>query len=247
MKNKLLTLICICCMILSSCRQDAKMMNVEQSKSSEVSEVKEITNDINLVCKEKETTFYENNLYEDINVMDIFKIYHCKMVRHEIGDLIDIEINYPQISYDIDTASIINLNIYEKVINEDMIVWHDSRFNYYLDYEITFYSDKMISILFRGDNECYGVNYNLETGKEMEIGQYVSSDVIMELLKNEEEPFFKDILKKAIKEKNINDKLTNFFIWERGIGLIVWPLEEGGRDYIITYFNLDENEITWEL
>lgn len=67
--------------------------------------------------------------------------------------------------------SVINSQIYEKAVDDDIAVWHATRFNYYLDYEVTYVSDSAISILFKNDNECYGVNYSLETGEEIKIGQ----------------------------------------------------------------------------
>lgn len=36
----------------------------------------------------------------------------------------------------------------------------------------------------------------------------------------EKEPFFEEILRDAIDEMNINDRLTDFFIREKGIGLV---------------------------
>lgn len=244
MKNKILFLVFICCIILSSCRQEVGMTEMEQSGSL-AADSEESTSDND--GKENDAVYNDGSLYEEINVEDNFKIFHCKIMRYEIGGLIDVEINYPQISYDIDMASVINSQIYEKVVDDDIAVWHDTRFNYYLDYEVTYVSDSTISILFKNDNECYGVNYNLETGEEIKIGQYVSSDVVGELLRSEKNSFFEGILRRAIEDININDNLTDFFIWEKGIGLIAWPAEGGGKDYIIIYINLEEKEITWEI
>lgn len=171
------------------------------------------------------------------------KIYRCSFRINEIGDLIDIEIHYPRIAHDLDRAEIINVQIYENLITEDIWAWHNQRFNLFYDYQIKYAQDGILSVLFKGDS-CWGMNFDLETGEQLKLDQFVSPEEILRLIEDEQteiDGMDREELNELVEEKiRFNSDINDFFIWEKGIGFPVW-LED--RLYILVYIDMDGKRI----
>ena len=106
-------------------------------------------------------------------------------------DLVDIVIEFPQIDgfpdqYIEDT---VNELIYNFVITHDEMEWEKFRYNKHITFEVTYFSDKYISIVFSGEinrlnHNAYkeAISIDLETGEKLVLSDFYSEDEMLDII-----------------------------------------------------------------
>ena len=114
-------------------------------------------------------------------------------LRKERNGLIEIEIHYPQVQ-DVtvtngEAGDNINKIIYDYIMDVAYAQWYDCQYNISIDYQITFFDEHFLSIIFEGSyNEfmcpaCPGaLVFDLDSGKQLSLIEYIDYEEFLKLL-----------------------------------------------------------------
>lgn len=150
--------------------------------------------------------YYENN--HNLNIIDQIVseegdeviVYDCLYQRDEQKGLVSINIQYPQIRFmnendtPSDVVQDINRQIFEYVICPSDITWHDSRYNCSISYTINYVNSDYFSIIFEGEHVSVpsALNFNLKTGKLVNLNDLISGDELWQLISKNPEVIIED-------------------------------------------------------
>lgn len=136
------------------------------------------------VCDDKNTekTISERNEYAG-NIC-ILPGSYCSMY-----DLVSISIGFPQIDGhdDVSIENKINEFIYNSVIAGDETNWNEYRYEVDISYEVTYLSEKYLSVVFSGDTmgsiaRKDALTVNLQTGERVLLSDFYNSIEVLNII-----------------------------------------------------------------
>lgn len=188
------------------------------------------------------------------------RVHDCLLQRSEQGDLITIEIHYPQIRIvaednKLELENKINEQIFDYVMMDEYLEWTDSRYNSALYYDICYVGDDYLSIVFEGylyehnhPKAPSALNFDLHTGELVDLEDIVSPVELEEMFSANTERIVEskesaivggkagviEYLHNYLQEENHR---YDFFITERGIKIIIFS-EMDERNYFFQEIEL---------
>lgn len=123
-------------------------------------------------------------------------IYDCVFYRKEQGDLINVDIHYPQIRFSKEVEYLpieiqqINQQIYDYIIQEDDLSWHNRRYNCSVSYTVSYIGEDYFSIIFEGEQHAKTpsvLNFNMKTGEQVSLKEIISEEKLWSIIKEKPE------------------------------------------------------------
>ncbi len=250
----------VSCILLVGCAsvQDANSISTALDENNTVEVHDNVDNNVN---EREEVKDDDQELSLPAENPEI-KVYDCLFQRIEQGDLIQIEIHYPQFRTtsgngmgEREEINRINNQIFDYLMQEEYFVWIESRYNASVTYEICYIGNDYLSVIFEGYHNEFNhektpsaLNFDLRTGELIDLETIISQEELWKCISENPESVLEGewissvggregVIEYLKEYLQVYGHKYDFALTERGIKIIVFNEMDNRIYYIAEIIN----------